>query len=145
MNHHPFEGFDVISTYTRQQAIDDGVLIDVTETAREAGWRVPVALTAAVWSDCVAWSEEDTKRKRCPQDESGRLWDVLWMSFLAAKRHAMRCEKDPTLSPSICMMQVYRVPRDGRGHRSRLVQLKVMIGGGDQGEPVATILEPNED
>ena len=29
----------VISSYSRKQAIEDGVLVDVTETAREAGIR----------------------------------------------------------------------------------------------------------
>lgn len=28
---------DIISTYSRAQAIEDGVLVDVTETAKEAG------------------------------------------------------------------------------------------------------------
>ncbi|WP_194294307.1 hypothetical protein [Streptomyces sp. RB17] len=28
--------------------------------AREAGFRVPIALTAAVWADCVQWSDEDS-------------------------------------------------------------------------------------
>ncbi len=34
----------VISVYTRAQAIEDGVLVDVSETAREAGFRIPVAV-----------------------------------------------------------------------------------------------------
>src|SRR5262249_4146387 len=33
----------------RADALRDGVLIDVTPTAREAGFRYPVALTAATW------------------------------------------------------------------------------------------------
>ena len=40
-----FENADVIHRYTRAQAIEDGTLVDVTETAREAGWRFPVATT----------------------------------------------------------------------------------------------------
>ena len=76
---------EIISTYTRAQAIEDGMLVDVTETAREAGFRYPVAMTSAAWSDCVAWTDEDTQRQ-APQDESGRLWDVLWMAKQAARR-----------------------------------------------------------
>ncbi len=68
---------DFIYKYTRAQAIADGVLVDVTETANESGFRWPVALTRAVWEDCVAWSEEDSKRQ-VHQTESGRLWDVLF-------------------------------------------------------------------
>ena len=39
-----FSKEDVIFTYTRKQAIEDGVLIDVSEMAMEAGFRYPVAV-----------------------------------------------------------------------------------------------------
>jgi hypothetical protein len=42
-----FENAGLIHCYTRADAIRDGVLNDVSETAREAGIRWPVALTAA--------------------------------------------------------------------------------------------------
>ena len=68
---------EVISTYTRTQAIKDGVLIDAGSMAQEAGFKWPVAVTPAAWADCVAWSEDDSD-KQAHQDESGRLWDVLF-------------------------------------------------------------------
>lgn len=40
---------EVTCTYSRAQALEDGVLVDVSETAREAGIKLPVALTATVW------------------------------------------------------------------------------------------------
>lgn len=61
-----------IHTYTRAQAIEDGALVDVSETATEAGFRVPVALTHAAWGDCVEWTETDSRRQTY-QDEVGRL------------------------------------------------------------------------
>jgi len=73
---------EVIYTYSRAQAIEDGVLVDVSETAREAGFRWPVAITQAAWEDCIAWTEDDNNRQ-VYQDESGRLWDVLWMALHA--------------------------------------------------------------
>jgi len=39
-----FENADLIHRYTRADAIADGVLIDVSQTAREAGFAYPVAL-----------------------------------------------------------------------------------------------------
>ena len=45
----PFFG-DVIFTYTRAQALADGVLIDAGALAQEAGFRLPVAITAAAWA-----------------------------------------------------------------------------------------------
>ena len=47
----------VISVYTRAQAIEDGILVDVSETAREAGFKIPVAITRAVWDRLVALPE----------------------------------------------------------------------------------------
>jgi len=41
-----FENADLIHRYTRADALRDGVLIDVTATAKEAGFKYPVALTA---------------------------------------------------------------------------------------------------
>ena len=124
---------DVIYAYTRAQAIADGVLVDVSDTAKEAGFKFPVSLTQAVYEDCVAWNEEDNRRQTC-QDESGRLCDVLWMASLAAKRGGQEI-----------LFQLYRVPRGGRGMKPRLVTLKAHCGPGDNAEPVITILEPNED
>lgn len=42
---HPFFG-EVISVYTRAQALADGVLIDAGPMAREAGFRWLTAITA---------------------------------------------------------------------------------------------------
>lgn len=131
-----FNAEDVISAYTRAQGIADGVLVDVTETAREAGFRIPVALTRAAWVDCVEWTEADEARKATTQDEAGRLWDVVWMAHLAA-RTAGNVER--------CLFDLYRVPREGRGNRPRRVSLAMHIGPGDNAEPVITIMQPNED
>lgn len=124
---------ETIYTYTRTQAIEDGVLVEVSETAREAGFRIPVAMSRGAWENCVAWSEADSKRQTY-QDEAGRLWDVLWMCSLAARRGGQEIR-----------FQLYRVPRGGRAIRPRLTVLKAVCGPGDQGEPVITIMLPSED
>jgi hypothetical protein len=132
MSSHPLpEGFSAVHVYTRAQAIADGVLVDVTATAREAGFRVPVAVTAAVWADCVAWNQA---LELHPQDEAGRLWDLLRMAELEARR-----------APAAAAQRfgVLRVP--SRGWRPELVELMAHIGAGDDGEPVITIMQPGED
>ncbi|MDE0095044.1 MAG: hypothetical protein OXN16_16525 [Gammaproteobacteria bacterium] len=126
----------VISTYTRDQAHLDGNLVDVGAMAGEAGFRWPVSLTAAAWADCVAWSEDDSRRQTA-QDESGRLWDVLFMAAYAI-RIAAGCG-DRLLFP------LYRVPRDGLTTSAREVTLKLVVGPGDAGEEVVTIMLPGED
>jgi len=127
---------NVISTYTRTQAIEDGVLIDAGAMAREAGFKWPVALTSAVWADCVAWTEDDS-RQQIYQDESGRCWDVLYMAS-----HAIRTSKD---SGDRLLFQLYRVPRDGQSMEAELITLRLIVGPGDAGEPVITVLQPHED
>jgi hypothetical protein len=124
-----------ISFYSRQQAIEDCELVDVTSVAAEAGFSIPVALTRAVYVDCVEWYDADTKRQTY-QDEQGRLWDVLWMSILTAKR---------SQDESIISFNVLRVPRGGKGRKPKPVNLKMIIHGGDEGEPVITIMMPDED
>ena len=131
-----FSDADIISVYTRAQAIEDGELVDVSTTAVEAGFRVPVALTRAAWADCVAWTEVDEARKCACQDEAGRLWDVLWMARQAAGRAR---GSDPV------SYELWRVPREGRGVRARRTTLVLHIGPGDDAEPVMTIMVPGED
>ena len=127
---------DVISSYTRAQAIEDGVLIDAGEIAQEAGFKYSVALTSAVWSDCVAWTDDDN-RNQVYQNQTCRLWDVLYFAC-----HAIRTSS--SLGNHI-LYQLNRVPCDGQSRTSVLVTLKLIIGPGDHGEPVNTILMPDED
>ena len=129
---------NVIFAYTRAQAIADGVLIDVSEAASEAGFRFPVALTAQVWADCVAWEPEDSDRQ-IHQDLSGRLWDVLWMASFAIRACAGASQSNRL------PFRLFVVPRDGKSQQAREVELHVHIGPGDQGEPVLTIMLPLED
>lgn len=120
-----------IHTYTRAQALEDGILVDVSELAREAGFRLPVAMTRTVWENCVAWSGN----QRAQQDQTGRQYDILWMASLAARRGQGRR----------VTFQVYRVPNDGRSKRAQLVLLDMHIGPGDTADPVITITIPGED
>jgi hypothetical protein len=120
----------VVFSYTRQQAIDDGVLVDVTKHAREMGFKYPVALTDTVYNDCVSWDNVDEPTY---QDESGRLYDILWMAFLAARQS----------KESISFFEVYRIPNGGS--EPKPVKLKLHCGPGDQAEPVITIMFPHED
>ncbi|MCX5066712.1 hypothetical protein OOJ91_12560 [Micromonospora lupini] len=127
---------EIIHAYTRAQALADGALVDAGPVAREAGFRIPLALTQAAWADCVAWTDADSERKGTVQDEKGRLWDVLTMAMLAARRAGDR-QRVP--------FELVRVPVAGRGVRPRLTTLAMVIGPGDEGEPVITIMLPEED
>jgi hypothetical protein len=130
----PFWG-PVISSYSRKEAIDDCVLVDVSDMAKEAGFKWPVAVTREVWEECVAWSEADTKRQTV-QDEKGRLWDVLWLAHLR-----IRLAKSPGTEAKF---PLYVVPRGGKARTPKKVILKLVTGPGDDGEPVVTIMLPGQ-
>jgi len=127
---------DIISTYTRAQAIEDGVLIDISSTAKEAGFEWPVAMTAGAWADCVTWSDRDSQAQ-VYQDQSGRLYDVIFIAFQAI---SLSRETGDRL-----LFRLYRVPRDGHSMDAELTTLKLIVGPGDSGEPVITIMLVDED
>ena len=119
----------LLFSYSRKEAIADGVLIDVTETAREAGFRFPVALTSAAWNVCVSIPAG----VEC-QDEAGRLWDVLTML-----RHASRAARggESTLYFDVLVLNDRTSPMP--------VRLKAVCGPGDDLSPCITIMLPEED
>ncbi|WP_026821119.1 DUF6573 family protein [Arthrobacter castelli] len=131
-----FDDAEIIHRYTREQAINDGVLRDVTETATEAGFQFPVALTAAAWADAVAWNPHNG----AGQDEDGRLWDVVFMAAIEARR-SPASEEDANRRT----YTIVRVPNiDGAADPTER-ELVLHIGPGDTAEPVLTILLPGED
>ena len=119
----------LIHSYTRREAVQDGVLVDATETARDAGFRYPVALTAAAWATCV------TVPTSAPwQDEAGRLWDVLTMLG-----HAVRATgRDRSQIQFDVLVQNDRVA-------PKLVRLKAVCGPDDDRSPCITVMMPGED
>ena len=129
----PWAGFEVIHVYTRAQAIAD-VLVDVSETAREAGFRVPVAVTSAVWDLIRPTSGEE---EAC-QDEQGRLWDVLCLAFNAIRRSSTSGNE------LLFFCYFILIGRPGVSGLRRLT-LKLHSGPGDEGEHVITLMLPEED
>ena len=119
----PFAGAEVIYAYTRKDALNDGVQIDVSEVAREAGLKFPVYLTRTVWDNYVRVPDG----VRC-QDESGRLWDLVWMLRVAARR---------TSGPE--MLFRLHVRNDNRDRTPPLVTLKAVCGPRDIDDPMPAI------
>jgi hypothetical protein len=119
---------EVIFAYTRADAIADGVLVDVTELAKEAGFKYPVALTSTVYEAFVRVPEGVSD-----QDETGRLWDILNMlRFGVAK----------SKGGSEVLFKLY-VRNDNR--KAKLVTLKSVCGPNDDASPCITVMMPDED
>lgn len=119
---------EVIYSYTRAQALEDGELVDVSDTAREAGFRFPFAVT------CALWNVVETIPSHTPwQDWKGRLWDCIWMA-----RDAIRRAKPGT------SRAVFQLILSSQGTRGKYQTLVIDLGPGDAAEPVFTLGFPED-
>jgi hypothetical protein len=140
---------EIIFAYTRDDALEDGALIDVSKTAREAGFKIPVAVTAAVWG----MIENIPTSYQGVQDVPGRLWDVLWMAVCAVRRNPDEVEIIYDLKLDRIELRNYvffdnKTQMEVLKQESQLVHdaaIKMVIGPGDYGEPVITLMLPEED
>ena len=127
----PFAGFELISVYTRAAALADGVLVDLTDLAHEAGFVIPVAVTEAVYRSYLDPSPEFANEG---QSLAGRAWDLLQVLRFAAAVYPDRSE----LRFKVLFVLTPGCPPEP-------VPLKALCHPGDDGEPVLTILLPQED
>ena len=121
----------VVYSYTRKQALADGVQVEVSKTAQEAGIRFPMFLTRTVWDAYVTVPPGVTA-----QDEAGRLWDLVWMTRFAILRARPGVDRIP--------VALY-VRNDNR--RAKLVKLIATCGPRDIDDPAPaiTLMMPDED
>ena len=121
----------VIYSYTRAQAVADGVQVEVTKTANEAGIKFPVFLTRTVFDAYVAVPPDVAG-----QDEAGRLWDIVWMLRFAILRGRPGADRIP--------VALY-VRNDNRA--ARLTKLIATCGplDIDDPQPAITVMMPDED
>ncbi len=124
----------IIFSYTRADAIGDGVLVDLgamPETAsvvREAGFRLPIAMTAAAYESLIGTGELPPG-----QSVSGRLWDVLMVLRSMIRRLPDGADR-VDFSVSVW---------DGTSLGD--VVCWCHCGPGDEGEPVLTLMLKGED
>lgn len=139
MSESIWDGAEIISVYTVEDAVADGSMIDATSAATlEAGYRIPVTFTRPAWRYSVEWT-----RGNGLQDEAGRLWDVLWMMKGAAKaavaspgrRFAFDLYRVPNTTPS---------GRPSSSETAQRIRLEVVAQGFDMTRPCLTVLMVGE-
>ena len=122
---------EIVYAYTRAQAVADGVQVEVTKTAQEAGIKFPVFITRTVFDAYVAVPDGVTG-----QDEAGRLWDIVWMLRFGILRSRPGVDRIP--------VALY-VRNENR--RAKLVKLIATCGALDidHPQPAITVMMPDED
>lgn len=119
----------LIHAYSRREALADGVLIDVSDAAREARFQYPVAITSTAWARCV-----EVPASAPWQDEAGRLWDVLTMLAHAVRHSGYQGDR----------VQFDVLVQNDRGG-PRPIRLAAVCGPNDDMSPCITIMLPGED
>lgn len=122
---------ECIYSYSRAQAIEDGVLVDVTETASKVGLRYPVAVTDTLYHRYI---ESTTILESEGQTVNGRLMDVLMLLMFEIKR-ARGNASELHFKVSFLMDSM----------KTESVDVWADINGGDDGNPVITIMLEGED
>ncbi|GHI98110.1 DUF6573 family protein [Streptomyces olivaceus] len=127
------------TTYTRAHAIKDQALIEADPgIADDLQLPAPVAMTEAVYRDCIAVPDGYQWETGIRLDETEREWDLLLTVSVAIKAAA------GSGRPSRLAVTLYRVPADGVSREAQRVTLVAEASPGDQGERVITIMRPTE-
>ena len=121
---------NVIYSYSRAEAIADGVLVDVTEQAKATGFKLTTVVTENLYHHYI---EPPAGLASEGQSVTGRLHDLLTLALFAAKR---------AVNSDRVYFKVSFLMSPGR---LETVQVIAHIGPGDQGEPVLTIMLPEDD
>lgn len=125
------DGFELIYSYTRKQAIEDGVLIDVSGQAKEVGFKVPTAVSDQLYHEYVVPSKE---MERSGQSIEGRLHDLLHLAAICARS---RWDGSRVYFDVLFQME--------EGPKFEEVHVVAIIGPGDDGNPVMTICKPEDE
>lgn len=78
-----------IFSYSRKQAIADGVLVDVSEMAREAGFKYPVAVTPGSGTSRSCRMKQGGNWARA----SKAGWGTCWSYFTSPSRRELMAAK----------------------------------------------------
>ncbi len=119
------EGMEVISSYSRAEAIEDGLLVDVTSRARECGFIFPVAISQRVYAKLNSNMGLD--------DFEGRLWDLLSMLRFYIRTAVIEGSGNPSRVEFEVIVGPYKE------------KFYSVCGPGDDRKPVITIMLPEED
>lgn len=129
-------GDNVIYTYSREKALEDGELIDVTKMGREAGFLCPVAVTKGVMA-----MVNDIPEQRNYEDTEGRLWDVVWMARVFAAIY----KNTSLFTYKLILPHMEYQCGINKGQIIEEATLKVVVVPGDKGEACINIMLPDED
>ncbi|WP_243312301.1 DUF6573 family protein [Fundidesulfovibrio agrisoli] len=125
----PFSDSPIIFSYTRADALVDGVLIDLSPVAQTYGFKLPFAISDALYHGYVMPPEGLSGEG---QSLEGRLHDLLTLAMVAARK---------SLGEDRVYFDIAFLMRPGKLEKVRVV---LHVGPGDSGEAVLTLCLPED-
>ncbi len=126
INVYYHQDFDCIYSYSRSEAIANGILVDLSGFEAAKIYNHPIACTRAVW----AIVDKAIKNNQYHNSYEGVLYDICYMAWLRAEQ-----VRDQQF--------LFKVIITGTG-RKRYHTFKMHIGHGDDLRLVLTIMLPDE-
>ena len=124
---------EIISSYSRADAIEDGVLIDGMvgdfESVSRQHYKYPVAMTAGVF----AIIEQAVEAKKYCNDYAG-----IWHDILSMAKQGRDIAGGTGKTFSVIIQRWDRMPRN-------IEEMKILCHPGDHAKPVLTVMLPHED
>ena len=127
----PDKDWNVVFEYSRAQAIADGVLVDVTEQAKQIGFKIHTVITGTIFHRYV--EPPAGLDGSFGQSVTGRLHDVLTLALFAARR-AVNTDR-----------VTFKVDFLMAPGRKETIEAIAHIGPGDNYEPCLTIMLAEDD
>ena len=115
----------VIYSYTRARALTDSALVDVTETGKEVGFKLPVAITEALQNRLTPTKNEAV----FGQDYDSRLWNVLWVAAFSIKL------ADPGIDTVTFTVVQQEVDAKSGQLQNVELRLRAVCGSGNEDKP----------
>lgn len=115
------------NSYTRERALTDGMIIDITEQARSLGFKYPTAVTRAIWQEIIT----------PPHFKASTEGERISIILLAVREAIARGATGSFIHFTLILPLI-----DGDEAEFPII---AACHPGDQGEPVITIMFQDED
>ena len=118
-----FDEGDLVFSYPRKQAIEDGILVDLTDFAKNHGFKIPVAMNIETFQECFVTEDEM---------DSVALSGFFVELFLHIKLGKYKDERRD-------LVEIFFL-----GNSKHVQTIWAHVGPGDDAEPVLTACYPRD-
>ena len=127
--------YPIIHSYSRAEAIRDGVLLDVTEIAKQFRFRYPVAVTSNLYHTYIVPNEDLGKSGETIENRLGLVFAELFYAIKGISNN----------NPQSRIQFSVEFLMDAINDEFEEIDLIADCGPGDDLSPVITIMLPEDD